>query len=439
MKKKQNWAEFKALLDKYNIMSLYHFTDRANIDNIIKNGGLLSWKECEDKGIKIPKPGGGGSDSLSWQLDRRSGLQDYIRVCFTRHHPMMYTALNEGRITDCAILEIDPEVVLWEETMFADMNANKIGANVGGTISDLRKIHFPTVKEVNQFVLLSDEQPYYQAEILVKSHIPNCYIKNIENFRNQKFSTKQTHLTRSILHEQETPAVIISGLWKEGQHSEALEIATTGGIPTEKSKHFIENYIEKHKTEKKYCSEININKRFFKYQHFNGSYFTVFGNKGLYYVTATDSIYKASHAFLEKEFEDLLTRKHFSPDIIKEIGFLCQRNYEERMSMGVIIQVLVHTEPTTNKLKQTTDLIMKKHLFLPEDFDAQICFFTPRQIENNITNLSFSKKKLLFILMSKIAIASTEENKQDNISNILFSKRFQIFTKLVKKYNLPQD
>lgn len=41
--------------------------------------------------------------------------------------------------------------------------------------------------------------------------------------------------------------------------------------------------------------------------------------------------------------------------------------------------------------------------------------------------------------MSKIAIASTEENKQDNISNILFSKRFQIFTKLVKKYNLPQD
>lgn len=65
--------------------------------------------------------------------------------------------------------------------------------------------------------------------------------------------------------------------------------------------------------------------------------------------------------------------------------------------------------------------------------------FTPRQIENNITNLSFSKKKLLFILMSKIAIASTGENKQDNISNILFSKRFQIFTKLVKKYNLPQD
>ena len=89
MKKKQNWAEFKALLDKYNIKSLYHFTDRANIDNIIKNGGLLSWKECEDKGIKIPKPGGGGSDSLSWQLDRRSGLQDYIRVCLPGHHHMM--------------------------------------------------------------------------------------------------------------------------------------------------------------------------------------------------------------------------------------------------------------------------------------------------------------------------------------------------------------
>ena len=77
MAKRGNWQEFKKILDINNIHTLYHFTDRDNLEAIINNGGLYSWKDCELKGITIPKPGGGGPGSLSWELDARKGLENY--------------------------------------------------------------------------------------------------------------------------------------------------------------------------------------------------------------------------------------------------------------------------------------------------------------------------------------------------------------------------
>lgn len=49
MAKRTNWQEFKDVLDRHNIHKLYHFTDRDNLEAIIKNGGLYSWKDCEEK------------------------------------------------------------------------------------------------------------------------------------------------------------------------------------------------------------------------------------------------------------------------------------------------------------------------------------------------------------------------------------------------------
>lgn len=179
MEKKQNWQEYKAILDKHGITKLYHFTDRDNLESIIRNGGLYSWSDCEKKGIKISKPGGG---QLSHQLDSRDGLQSYVRVSFVMQHPMMYVAMNEGRISNPVILEIDPEVVYWDGTLYADRNATKNGANVGGTVDDLNRIHFQSVKAQKHFDLDEDEQQFYQAEVLVKNFIPLQYIRNIGNF-----------------------------------------------------------------------------------------------------------------------------------------------------------------------------------------------------------------------------------------------------------------
>ncbi|MBR3480055.1 MAG: DUF4433 domain-containing protein [Prevotella sp.] len=179
MEKKSNWQEFKAVLDQHGIKKLYHFTDRDNLESIIKNGGLYSWGDCDDKGINIAKPGGG---SLSRDLDRRDHLQHYVRVCFTTQHPMMFVAMQDGRLSNPVILEIDPEVVFWKESKYANMNATRSGANIGGTIEDFNQIHFQSVKARKHFDLADDEQPYYQAEVLVKNFIPLEYIKNIGNF-----------------------------------------------------------------------------------------------------------------------------------------------------------------------------------------------------------------------------------------------------------------
>lgn len=181
MDKKNNWQEFKAVLDEHTITKLYHFTDRDNLESIIKNGGLYSWMDCERKGIKINKPGG---SSASRQLDSSRNLEDYVRVSFTTQHPMMYVAMKDGRISNPVILEIDPEVIFWNESLFANLNAARytIKPNIGPTISDFKKIHFQSVKARTHFDLPEEEQPYFQAEVLVKNFIPLEYIKNIGNF-----------------------------------------------------------------------------------------------------------------------------------------------------------------------------------------------------------------------------------------------------------------
>jgi len=181
MEKKSNWQEFKAILDQNKIVKLYHFTDRDNLESIIKNGGLYSWMDCNRKGITIKKPGGG---DLSRQLDSSRNLQDYVRVSFTTQHPMMYVAMKDGRISNPVILEIDPEVIFWKDTRYSNMNATiqRVKPNIGESLSDFRQIHFQTVKAYKHFDLPEEEQPYFQAEVLVKNCIPLEFIKNIGNF-----------------------------------------------------------------------------------------------------------------------------------------------------------------------------------------------------------------------------------------------------------------
>ena len=179
MEKKRNWQEYLQVLKDGRITKLYHFTDRDNLESIIKHGGLYSWADCEDKGIKIAKPGGG---DLSRSLDQRDGLQYYARLSFVSDHPMMFVAMNEGRISNPVVLEIDLEAALWEDTLYADRNMTKNGANVGGTLDDLKAIHFGLFWGRRYFDMSDEAKMYYKAEVLVKNFIPLKYITNIGNF-----------------------------------------------------------------------------------------------------------------------------------------------------------------------------------------------------------------------------------------------------------------
>lgn len=179
MEKKNDWQAYQAIIEQEDIKKLYHFTDRDNLQSIINNGGLYSWADCEEKGITIAKPGGSNG---SRQLDARDGLQHYVRVSFVTQHPMMYVAMNEGRISNPVLLEIDPQVIYWKDSKYADRNATKKGAHVGGDIDDFKAIHFSAIKARKHFDLDDDEQKFFQAEVLVKNFIPLEYIRNIGNF-----------------------------------------------------------------------------------------------------------------------------------------------------------------------------------------------------------------------------------------------------------------
>lgn len=179
MNKKNNWQELKAIIEQSGVKKLYHFTDRDNLESIIKNGGLYSWADCDDKGIIIPKPGG---ESLSRSLDARDGLQYYVRVSFVKDHPMMFIAMNEQRISNPVILEIDPEVIWWQDSLYCNKNVTRNDANYGGTAEYLKQIHFNTVLRNRYFDLTEEEKPFYKAEVMVKNFIPLQYITNIGNF-----------------------------------------------------------------------------------------------------------------------------------------------------------------------------------------------------------------------------------------------------------------
>ena len=72
--------------------------------------------------------------------------------------------------------------IYWKGSKYADRNATKNGANVGGDLEDFKAIHFSAIKANKHFDLDDDEQKFYQAEVLVKNFIPLECIKNIGNF-----------------------------------------------------------------------------------------------------------------------------------------------------------------------------------------------------------------------------------------------------------------
>lgn len=211
MNKKPNAQAFRNELERRGIDTLYHFTDRDNLESIIRHGGLYAWASCEAKQISIAKPGG---SPLSRQLDTRDGLQNYVRISFTRLHPMMFVAMNDGRISNPVILQIDPEVIEEEGVLFADRNATRNGAQVGKELEDLQRIHFDTVSAKNYFDLNEEEQPFYQAEVLIPTFIPLKYIRNIRNFginlpsRPEVMQTKEPY-TAQITRQTPTAFIFV--------------------------------------------------------------------------------------------------------------------------------------------------------------------------------------------------------------------------------------
>ncbi len=91
-------------LRQYAIKHTWHFTDKSNLESIIKNRGILSLRRITDNNIAVSIYGG---NQWSHDADRHKGLDSYVHLAFIDDHPMLYVAKQEGRIQEPIWLQID--------------------------------------------------------------------------------------------------------------------------------------------------------------------------------------------------------------------------------------------------------------------------------------------------------------------------------------------
>lgn len=173
---KEEATEIKNYIKENNIRYLYHFTDIRNIKSIIAHGGLFSWYSASQRGVDIINPGG---DILSRSLDKRSNLEDYVRLSFTEWHPMMHRKEQEG--ANIVVLKIHPSVTILHDTLFSNMNATSNMCSIGADLKAFKRINLEATRKA--YVKNTDKDfAELQAEVLVKNHLPLKYILNINEF-----------------------------------------------------------------------------------------------------------------------------------------------------------------------------------------------------------------------------------------------------------------
>ena len=181
-RKKDNGAEILHYLEMKGIQRFYHFTDKENLYQIKKLGGLYSWYYCEQNDIDIPNAGG---DYDSRRYDRRHGLEDYVRLSFCDDHPMAYRKHKEG--STLVLLYVDIDVAAFKDTLFSDRNAASGSFARGGDMEALQKVNIPATQR--NYVSRDEGEIFsqHQAECMIKTFLPIKYITNIDNPRIMRF------------------------------------------------------------------------------------------------------------------------------------------------------------------------------------------------------------------------------------------------------------
>ncbi len=100
---------------KYRQPYLFHFTDRRNIEKIKERGGLFSFKELYNSNINGIFCGG---NDWSHEADQMRGVDDYVHLCFTEHHPLEYLARQDGRIQETCWIYVSRDILLIDGVRF---------------------------------------------------------------------------------------------------------------------------------------------------------------------------------------------------------------------------------------------------------------------------------------------------------------------------------
>lgn len=159
---------------KNGICEFYHYTDTRNINSILQNSGLYSLNEMVRKRINFTQ----GSETRE--------EPDYVRMSYTKKHPLMFLSKNSGRIINPKVLEVDIQIAGLRKTKFTNVNAARTATyptvKFGSDLKFIQEnVKLNIVKQLDHFNLTEDDKPYYQAEIMVKDHVELKYIKNLKH------------------------------------------------------------------------------------------------------------------------------------------------------------------------------------------------------------------------------------------------------------------
>lgn len=171
----------KTILKKYNINEIWHFTDKSNLDLIIKHKGLLSLAELEKKDIDVPIMGG---NDWSHDADKFKDLHKYVHLAFVDDHPMLYRSKQELRIFRPVWLKIDSSILLEDNVKYTSDVSNKFDVPILKPEEAIKQIDFevlftrtdwtdPTIKERRRVAK--------KSEILVPDFVP---IEKILGYKN---------------------------------------------------------------------------------------------------------------------------------------------------------------------------------------------------------------------------------------------------------------
>jgi len=160
----------------------YHFTDTRNIPSI-REHGLLSLSQLEQRGIKIPAPGG---DANSRASDKSKRLHRYVHLSLTPNNPMEYRARQDGRIVESRYLRVSTSVLELPGVLFAPGLVNKAGIETVELEQALREEMIDldilyTWRAWSLPVFGDRRRVADKYEILVPGGIPSTRILNLPN------------------------------------------------------------------------------------------------------------------------------------------------------------------------------------------------------------------------------------------------------------------
>ena len=162
----------KETLENYGITSIYHFTDKSNLE-MIEKYGIQSLSNIFNFNIIVKHF---GAEELSHNLDQRRGLDKYVHLAFIKDHPMYHVAKRRGNIIEPVWIEIDSSLLYDENTLFSDKIANARESNIFKIDRIFDFIDFNTIlSEEHSFI----RKEARKAEIMVFNSISIDKIKGI--------------------------------------------------------------------------------------------------------------------------------------------------------------------------------------------------------------------------------------------------------------------